>query len=241
LAQSPPTPAEIQALEQAVQQLQTDVNAYTVLEATVVSDGTAVTAAQAQLATDTALTVPAAAAVNTDVQTVIADAQALLNSVSGSKLSACKDSLPNDDLADLSEAVSRGFGSRLAVGPYRVVTLAVRSHIADLKAGTGGSSDDKFRAALTSALAPSPQRACRVATVAVLFLEMAPAFGLNIPNYAQVLAIAQQLEAQACGTPVPTPVPPIPPVPVPTPVPVPPTPVPTGKVFYQPIAIKTQK
>ena len=199
LAQSPPTPAEIQALEQAVQQLQTDVNAYTVLEATVVSDGTAVTAAQAQLATDTALTAPAAAAVNSDVQTVIADAQALLNSVSGSKLSACKDSLPNDDLADLSEAVSRGFGSRLAMGPYRVVTLAVRSHIADLKAG--GSGDDKFRAALTSALAPSPQRACRVATVAVIFLEMAPAFGLNIPNYAQVLAIAQQLEAQACGTP----------------------------------------
>ena len=42
---------------------------------------------------------------------------------------------------------------------------------------------------------------CNLATIAVMFLEFAPMFGLTIPNYAAVLAMAQQLQAVACGVP----------------------------------------
>jgi C1A family cysteine protease len=126
-------------------------------------------------------------------------------------------SLPNgitqDDMADLTEAVARGYGTRVAVGPYREVTLACRQYIADLKANRPEAASN-YQAAMNEALGrtPNPARACKLATAAVIFLEVAPLFGLNIPDYAQALALAQQLQAQACSTPVPTPVP----VPVPT-------------------------
>lgn len=114
--------------------------------------------------------------------------------------------IPNDDIADLAESVSRGFGLRLAVGEYRAVTEAVRAHAGRLTAGTDyATSDAQFQADLTAGLTPNPQRECRIATIGVTFLELAPVFGLNIPNYQEVLAVAEALEAKACGTTPPTP------------------------------------
>ena len=112
-----------------------------------------------------------------------------------------------DDAADLAEAVARGYGSRFAFGPYRGVTQAIQRFRAD---GDAAAYQTSMEAALG---APNPQRACRIATFAVIGLEMANAFGANIP--ASVITEAIALENQVCGTPVP--IPPLPPIPVPTP------------------------
>jgi hypothetical protein len=114
-----------------------------------------------------------------------------------------------DDAADFTEAVARGYGSRIAFGPYRNVTLAVQQCRREGDAA-------KYQAAISGALAPNPQRACRVATFAVIGLNMANAFGANIPQSVIDQAIA--LQKQLCTTPVPVPpLPPIPPAPIPPP------------------------
>jgi hypothetical protein len=108
-----------------------------------------------------------------------------------------------DDQADMAEAVARGFGSRLAVGPYRECTLAVREWLA---------SDNHDLGKLQDRLGRTPRfTACQKAEMAVIALEMVNSFSPGtIPP--QVLTLALQLEAAACGTPTPTPNP----VPIPT-------------------------
>ena len=44
---------------------------------------------------------------------------------------------------------------------------------------------------------------CRLATLGVMGLELASAFGLTVPP--EVLALAQEAQAAACGTPAPPP------------------------------------
>lgn len=196
LAQSPPTPAQIQALQTAITQLVTDDQTAQTIDATVQSD----------------------------VQAVIAAAQALSNSNSGCPTCGKGSGLSNDEFADVAEAVSRGFGSRIAIGPFHEATLAVRTWRAE--PAPAGETDAGL-ARLQGHLNRTPRfTACQKATMAVIGLEMVNSFSPGtIPP--QVLALAIQLQAQACKTPVP-PVPPVPvPVPpVPVPVPVPPGPTP---------------
>ena len=103
----------------------------------------------------------------------------------------------SDDQADMAEAVARGFGSRLAVGPYREATLAVRAWRA------GATPNDPND--LTAKLGRTPRfTACQKATMAVIALEMVNSFSPGtIPP--QVLALAIQLQQQVCNAPVPTP------------------------------------
>lgn len=114
-----------------------------------------------------------------------------------------------DDKADMAEAVARGFGSRLALGPFRDATLAIRAWRAD----TPVNDLAKLQARLGRTPRFTP---CQKATMAVIALEMVNSFSPGtIPP--QVLAMAIQLQQAACGTPTPTPIP----VPTPTPVPAP--------------------
>jgi hypothetical protein len=82
VAQSVPTPAQLQQLSNALSALQTDDATYQTQAATVATDSAAVTAAQATLATDTATAQATAAQVQTDVAAVIQYAQALQASTS---------------------------------------------------------------------------------------------------------------------------------------------------------------
>lgn len=107
--------------------------------------------------------------------------------------------LPGDN-ADMAEAVARGFGNRIAIGPYREATLAVRAWRAG---ATPNDPDD-----LNARLGRTPRfTACQKATMAVMALEMVNSFSPGtIPP--QVLAMAIQLQQVACGIPpTPTPVP----------------------------------
>jgi hypothetical protein len=127
--------------------------------------------------------------------------------------------LDASDDAAFSRAMDEGLHGRSVLGFFRGVNAIARQYIADLKGGKSNAVDT-FKAAQVAELTrlgrtPNPQRQCTIATWAVIGIEMAEAFGANIPNYAQLLAIAQALQAQMCGTVPPTPVP----VPVPVPVP----------------------
>ena len=112
------------------------------------------------------------------------------------------------DNVDLMQAVVAGFGSRPALGPYHFVTTAMRSYLADFAGGNKAGAVDRFSLAIGRT--PNPARACRIATFAVVILPIVNSFQ-PIPDYAEVLAGLEALEAAACGTPVP--------VPTPTPVP----------------------
>jgi hypothetical protein len=126
----------------------------------------------------------------------------------------------SDDQADMAEAVARGLGSRLAIWTCREATLAIRAWRSEpIPAG----ETDGGLARLQGHLGRTPRfTACQKATMAVIALEMVNSFSPGtIPP--QVLVLAEQIQAAACGTPVPpTPTPTPVPVPVPTPVPVPP-------------------
>lgn len=196
-AQVPPTPAQIQALQNAVTQLQVDDAAYQTQEATVATDTTAVAAAQQTLAGDTGTANATAAKVQADVQAVIAAAQALQGMQAKC---SCKTGInTTDDQADMAEAVARGFGSRIAIGPYREATQAIRAW----RAALTGPNDPDMLTKLQTELGRTPRfTACQKATMAVIGLEMVNSFSPGtIPP--QVLALAIQLQAQACGTPVP--------------------------------------
>lgn len=102
----------------------------------------------------------------------------------------------NDDAADIGEAFARGVGDRMAIGPYRGLTWALRQARADVTAGRTDAGD-RYAAAIQAEVKINPQRACTIATFAVIGLEMANAFGANIP--ATVIAEAVALEQQICG------------------------------------------
>ncbi len=124
--------------------------------------------------------------------------------------------ISSDEQADMAEAVARGFGSRLALGPFRDATLAIRAWRADTPVND--------LAKLQARLGRTPRfTACQKATMAVMALEMVNSFSPGtIPP--QVLAMAIQLQQAACGTPTPTPIPVPTPTPVPTPALIPPLP-----------------
>ena len=105
------------------------------------------------------------------------------------------------DNVDLMHAVVAGFGSRPALGPYHFVTTAMRSYLADFASGNKASAVDRFSLAIGRT--QNPARACRIATFAVVILPFVNTFQ-PIPDYAEVLAGLEALEAAACGTPVPT-------------------------------------
>ena len=115
---------------------------------------------------------------------------------------------PMQDAVDLIQSVSAGFGSRFAIGPYRDVTDIVRQFLADRKAGRADAIQ-RFQTAIGRT--PNPQRACNIATIAVMMLPIINSFQ-PIPDYAEVLAALEALQATACNKPVPVPVP----VPTPT-------------------------
>jgi C1A family cysteine protease len=117
----------------------------------------------------------------------------------------CKTS--SDDNADMAEAVARGFGSRLAIGPFKEATTAVRAWRA---------SDGNDLKKLQARLDRTPRfTECQKATMALIALEMTNSFSPGtIPP--QVIQLAIQLQAAACSAPpVPTlaPIGKIPPVP----------------------------
>ena len=190
-----PTPDQIQALVTATTTLQTDVQADTAQIATVGTDTAAVNAAQATLAADTAIQAATAAKVQTDVQAVITAAQALA--------AAQAKALPVADLSDSEarSAIIAGFEGRIILGRLRPVALVTRAHKAELLA----AKTDGFKTDLGGILAPSPARACKIATYAVFGLEIANAFGANIPP--EALAAAILIQQQACNTPAPAPTP----------------------------------
>jgi len=101
----------------------------------------------------------------------------------------------SQDAADFVTAVAAGFGTRTPLGPYRLVAMVTREHRSELLAG----KTDAYKADLTAVLTPNPQRACRIATAAVIGLEMAQAFGAQIP--ASVIQEAIVLQKQLCSTP----------------------------------------
>jgi len=106
----------------------------------------------------------------------------------------------NDDAADIGEAFARGLGDRLAIGKYRGLTLALRQLRADVTAGRTDAGD-RYVAAIRAEFGYSitPQQECMAATWAVFGLEMANAFGTNIP--ASVLAEAVASQKQLCNPP----------------------------------------
>ena len=114
----------------------------------------------------------------------------------------CKGTMPqlSDDAADMGEAVARGLGGRLALGPYRGLTLALRQMRADVAAGRTDAGD-RYINSIRTQIGINPQKACTMATFAVLGLEMANAFGANIPPSA--LAAAIMLQQQLCNQPPP--------------------------------------
>ena len=107
-----------------------------------------------------------------------------------------KTAVLNDDAADIGEAFARGLGNRLALGPYRGLTWALRQARLDAAAGRTDTGD-RYIAAVQAEISINPQRACTMATFAVLGLEMANAFGANIPPSALAAAIA--LQQQLCA------------------------------------------
>ena len=131
----------------------------------------------------------------TQVQQIQSDVQKLAADVAALKTGCgCKAALNSDDTADIAEAVSRGFGSRLAIGPFREMTLAVRAWRAE---------DQNDLGKLQTRLGRTPRfTACQKATAAVIALELTNSFSPGtIPP--QVLALAIQLQQAACATPVP--------------------------------------
>lgn len=102
-----------------------------------------------------------------------------------------------DDIADIGEAFARGLGSRLAIGPYRGSTLALRQLRTDLAAARTDAKE-RYIAAVQAQISVNPQRACTIATFAVIGLEMANAFGANVPQ--SVIDAAIALRNQVCGT-----------------------------------------
>ena len=124
--------------------------------------------------------------IQSDVQKLAADVDALATGC------GCKGNVNSDDAADMAEAVARGFGHRLAIGPYREATLAVREWRA---------SDNNDLPKLQARLNRTPRfTACQKATMAVIALEMVNSFSPGtIPP--QVLAIAIQVQQAACATP----------------------------------------
>jgi hypothetical protein len=108
----------------------------------------------------------------------------------------------SQDNVDLMQAVIAGFGSRLAIGPYHFVTTALRAYLVDFASGNKAGAVDRFSLAIGRT--PNPARACRIATFAVVILPFVNSFQ-PIPDYAEVLAGLEALEAAACGTPVPVP------------------------------------
>ena len=129
-----------------------------------------------------------------DAWTLIQD----LDKLAGVKATPCgckAATLTADEQADIAEAVARGFGSRIAIGPFRECTLAVR----DWRAGTAPTDPND----LTTRLGRTPRfTACQKATMAVIALEMTNSFSPGtIPP--QVLALAIQLQQSACNQPVP--------------------------------------
>ena len=129
-----------------------------------------------------------------DAWTLIQD----LDKLAGVKATPCgckAATLTADEQADIAEAVARGFGSRIAIGPFRECTLAVR----DWRAGTAPTDPND----LTTRLGRTPRfTACQKATMAVIALEMTNSFSPGtIPP--QVLALAIQMQQAACNTPVP--------------------------------------
>lgn len=110
----------------------------------------------------------------------------------------------SQDDADFAQAIMAGFGNRIAIGPYRQVTLAVRQYQADKAVGRTDAAD-RFRTAIAG-ITPNPQRKCTLATIGVLVAEFIPMFdpSMTPAQAAAILKAAQELQALACGTPPPT-------------------------------------
>ena len=185
-------------LDQDIAQLAADAQQYEALKIQSASLATQLAATNGSLATS-------GAAVQSDLAAVTADITASMQAA----CPTCAKGADQTDLADLTEAVARGFGHRLAIGPYREATLAVRAWRGE--AASSGETDGGF-ARLRSRLDRTPRfTPCQKATMALIALEMVNSFSPGtIPP--SVIAIAVQLQAAACGTPVPPT-----PVPVPTP------------------------
>lgn len=114
-----------------------------------------------------------------------------------------KGAIFDQDTEDVGHAVLAGFGKRPAIGPHRKVTLAMRQYLADIKAGRADATERFNAAAIQPARAINPQRACRIATFAVIGLQLASAFGVTIPP--EVIAAAKAIQQQICAIPVPVP------------------------------------
>jgi len=157
--------------------------------ATILADLATIGADLAALTAD-----PAVSKLENDVEQLAADLG--LAALKGELGDLAVSSDATQDTADIASAIAAGLGGRFALGPYRAVTLAVRNFRAD-----GDSA--AYSAAMSAALTPNPARACRIATMAVIGLQIAEAFGVSIP--ASVLAEAIALQQSICGTPVPVP------------------------------------
>lgn len=103
--------------------------------------------------------------------------------------------LPLQDRVDATEAIVAGFGERAVFGRFRPITLATRLHRDELMAGKVDGFKDTLGRVLPGA--PSPQRQCMIATYAVLGLQLANAFGANIPP--EAIAAAVMLQQQLCS------------------------------------------
>ena len=198
-----PTPDQWQQAQALLAIAGSDAAACTAQAAIVTTDSGNVTSAQnvlaqvqQQLVADQAVAATDATQFQTDLATAIAYLQSLQTSTSAAKAVRAS----SDDQADMAEAVARGFGSRLAVGPYRDVTMAIRQW----RGGLTGPSDPDALTKLQAILGRTPRfTACQKATIAVIALELTNSFSPGtIPP--QVLALAIQLQAAACGTPIPT-------------------------------------
>ena len=137
---------------------------------------------------------------------------------------------PTQDDVDFAEAIIRGYGDRVAVGPYRGVTKAIQQYRADL---TAGRADAKSRFEATWAVvrpAPNPQRKCNLATMAVAITPaMIEMMDPTMPpaQLAEIVYGLEMVQAMACGTPVP---------PTPAAAPVTPAKIPPLPVLKQPAA-----
>lgn len=109
-----------------------------------------------------------------------------------------------EEVADLSAAVSSAFGSRLALGPFRDVTIALREYHADLAENKCTPAGLPGRLQATASVRANPQRLCTI----IRIYDIAAPIISEIANIVPPLPTIPLPAACTQPTPTPAPVPP---------------------------------